>query len=119
MPMYEYRCDACGVFAAMGKMSTSSEPSACPDCNELSERILSAPRLAILGTAQRSAHERNEKSAHEPRAARRSSCGCTGGHTCGSSATSKKAAQESKAKEKGSLLQMQTKKTARPWMLGH
>ncbi|WP_267879250.1 FmdB family zinc ribbon protein [Methylobacillus glycogenes] len=64
--MYEYRCDACGVFAAMGKMSTSSEPTACPDCNELSERILSAPRLAILGTAQRSAHERNEKSAHEP-----------------------------------------------------
>ncbi|MFJ5445517.1 FmdB family zinc ribbon protein [Methylobacillus methanolivorans] len=116
MPMYEYRCDECGVFSALGKMSTSSEPTICPDCGELSERIVSAPRLAIMGKAQRSAHERNEKSAHEPRSTRRSSCGCSGGHTCGSSSTSK---QSTQGKEKGSLLQMQTKKTARPWMLGH
>jgi len=122
--MYEYRCDECGVFAALGKMSTSSEPTICPDCGELSERILSAPRLAIMGKAQRSAHERNEKSAHEPRSTRRSSCGCLGNHTCGSSAASKKSGQDTQGKrgegkEKGSLLQMQTKKTARPWMLGH
>ncbi|MFL9710029.1 FmdB family zinc ribbon protein [Methylobacillus sp. Pita1] len=116
MPMYEYRCDECGVFSALGKMSTSSEPTICPDCGELSERILSAPRLAVMGKAQRSAHERNEKSAHEPRSTRRSSCGCSGSHTCGSSSTSK---QSTQGKEKGSLLQMQTKKTARPWMLGH
>ncbi|MCB5184626.1 zinc ribbon domain-containing protein [Methylobacillus gramineus] len=119
MPMYEYRCDECGVFAALGKMSESSSPTICPDCGELSERILSAPRLAIIGKAQRSAHERNEKSANEPRSTRRSSCGCAGAHTCSSSSAKPSSAQGANAKEKGSLLQMQTKKTARPWMLGH
>lgn len=112
MPVYEYACKSCGVFTALRKMSASSEPAFCQDCGSESPRILSVPRLAVLGKAQRSAHERNEQSAHAPKTARRSSCGCTGTHTCKSSTAVNP--ETGKA-----ALQMQTKKTARPWMLGH
>jgi putative FmdB family regulatory protein len=111
MPVYEYACPDCGTFSALRKMSDSRLPAYCA-CGALSPRILSAPRLAVMDSARRSAHERNEKSAHEPRSTRRSSCGCSGSHTCNSGAA--KAPEQ-----KGSLLKMQTKKTARPWMLGH
>lgn len=112
MPVYEYACNTCGVFTALRKMSESSEPAFCQECGAESERIISAPRLAVLGKTQRVAHERNEKSAHEPNVGRRSSCGCTGTHTC--STTTKVNPETGKA-----ALQMQTKKTARPWMLSH
>ncbi|MBF4990258.1 FmdB family zinc ribbon protein [Methylophilus sp. QUAN] len=112
MPLYEYECDCCGVFTALRKMSESSLPADCEYCGAESPRILSVPKLAIMDKHQRSAHERNEKSAHEPRSARRSSCGCTGSHTC---KTTTKLNEET-----GKLpMQMQTKKTARPWMIGH
>lgn len=112
MPVYEYECNTCGVFTALRKMSESSEPAFCQECGAESGRILSAPRLAVLGKTQRVAHERNEKSAHEPNVGRRSSCGCTGSHTCNT--TTKINPETGK-----SALQMQTKKTARPWMLSH
>lgn len=111
MPLYDYRCEHCGTFSAMQKMSQAAEPCLCPDCGEWSERIISAPRLALMDSGIRSAMARNEKSAHAPRQARRSSCGCSGSHTCGSSNAS------SQTEKPG--LQMQTKRTARPWMLGH
>ena len=108
MPMYEFHCDHCGGFSALRKMSESQAPAVCEECGALSPRVMSAPRLALMGKAARNAHERNEKSAHEPAIRRRSSCGCTGTHTCKSSSPDKKPG-----------LQMQTKKSARPWMLGH
>ena len=112
MPMYEYECASCGVFTALRSMRASQDPVACDTCGAPSQRIMSAPRLAILGKFQREAHERNEQSAHAPRQARRSSCGCTGTHTCKS--TTKVNPDTGKA-----ALQVQTKKTARPLMLGH
>lgn len=118
MPIYDYRCESCGDFEAWGKISESSAPALCEDCGDYAVRIITAPSLAILGGAQRKAHERNEKAAHEPRVTRRSSCGCNGSHTCSSSASKKEGADKKKvAKTNG--LEMQTKKTARPWMLGH
>ncbi len=112
MPVYEYECKSCGVFTALRKMSESSHSAYCQDCGAESSRIMSAPKLAVLAKSQRTAHERNEKSAHEPNTARRSSCGCTGSHTCNT--TTKVNPDTGKA-----ALQMQTKKTARPWMLSH
>lgn len=122
MPLYEYECTSCGVFSALRKMSESSLAVMCEECGEMSERIISAPHLAVLDKSQRVAHERNEKAANEPRMSRRSSCGCTGSHTC--KATESKAASNKKVAGKQSdasapALQMQTKKTARPWMLSH
>ncbi|WP_137719172.1 FmdB family zinc ribbon protein [Methylobacillus flagellatus] len=119
MPLYEYECAHCGTFTALRKMSESQDPAPCEFCGDLGQRILSAPRLAVLDKATRIAHERNEKSAHAPRAARRSSCGCTGGHTCKPATDTQTSNTSAPAKQKGSLLKMQTKKTARPWMLGH
>lgn len=81
MPVYEYECETCGVFSALRKMSESNAPAFCGECGGESPRIMSAPRLAVLDRTQRVAHERNEKSAHDPKVARRSSCGCTGSHT--------------------------------------
>lgn len=116
MPIYDYRCVQCGEFTALRKMSESDLAVACPNCGYASERMITAPQLAILGKAQRSACERNEKSAHEPAVRRRGGCGCSGAHTCSTSA-GKKSAEKAAAKNGG--FEMQTKKTARPWMLGH
>ena len=114
MPLYEYRCNDCGPFTTLRKMSEASKPAFCDNCGGISSRVISVPHYALLGQSQRLAHERNEKSAHEPRTARRSSCGCTGGHTC-----STKTEQVKKPEQPGNGFQMQTRKTARPWMLGH
>lgn len=114
MPLYDYRCDDCGDFSEMQKMSQSSEPSHCPTCGDLAQRIITAPRLALMDRGTRNAMERNEKSAHAPRQARRSSCGCSGTHTCSSTA---KTSSSEQAEKPG--FRMQTKKNARPWMLGH
>ena len=117
MPLYDYHCDSCGDFTALRKMSESSLPAPCEFCGDSSLRVITAPNFALLGKAQRAAHERNEKSAHEPRSVRRSSCGCTGAHSC------KPASDNSKVQAKTDnpvpALQMQTKRSARPWMLGH
>ena len=119
MPLYEYRCDDCGTFSAIRKMSESSMQGICGDCGAACERIISAPYFAILGKEQRVAHERNEKSAHEPGTMRRSSCGCSGGHTCHTDKSNAKKDQASQSENQGAVFQMQTKKTARPWMLSH
>jgi putative FmdB family regulatory protein len=114
MPLYEYECGVCGVFTVLRKVSECSAPVTCEECGGVGVRIISAPNLSILNKAQRSAHERNENSAHAPGVRRRSSCGCTGTHTCKSTGT-----DTSQAEKKSTGFQMQTKKTARPWMLGH
>ncbi|PCJ31154.1 MAG: hypothetical protein COA90_06995 [Gammaproteobacteria bacterium] len=114
MPLYDYRCDSCGTFTELKKMSESAKPAHCDVCGELSQRIMSAPKLALLSSSTRTSHERNEKAAHEPRQMRRSSCGCSGSHTCKPNNK-----QNSNSTNKGNGLLMQTKKTARPWMLGH
>lgn len=114
MPLYDYQCESCGTFTALRKMSESANPTLCESCGEMAPRIISAPHLALVSSSTRVAHERNEKAAHEPRQARRSSCGCTGSHSC------KPASKEKdNSTTKGHGLSMQTKKTARPWMLGH
>jgi len=121
MPLYEYRCDDCGTFSAIRKMSESGLQGICKNCGAASERIISAPHIALVGNDQRVAHERNEKSAHEPATRRRSSCGCSGGHTCqpGTDKPRTKKDQASRSEQQGAVFQMQTKRTARPWMLGH
>lgn len=118
MPLYEYQCHDCGPFTAIRKMSESTSPAICAQCGAVSERVISAPHFALLGKAQRQAHETNERSAHEPKSVRRSSCGCSGAHTCKPSKdTTKAGSSGNQAQANG--YQMQTKKTARPWMLGH
>lgn len=111
MPLYEYECPTCGVFSEMHPISQAQQPAPCPECGASSARRISAPFIAGLSTAVRNAHERNERSAHEPRLARKSSCGCTGAHTC-------RPRQDNPATT-ATRVQASTRLNQRPWMLGH
>jgi len=101
MPIYEYQCEDCGVFSEFAKMSEASMPAACPVCQDMAPRILSVPRLTTLSRTQRSAYERNEKSAHEPRRGKRHGCAGHDGASCGHNRP------------------RPTRQPRRPWMLGH
>ncbi|EMR13518.1 regulatory protein fmdB [Methylophaga lonarensis MPL] len=114
MPLYDYRCEQCGTFTALRKMHQAGDDITC-DCGLPARRVVTAPHLALMDGATRIAMARNEKSADSPRLARRSSCGCTGAHTCKTDSSASSKHQEGNS----TGLKMQTKKTARPWMLGH
>jgi putative FmdB family regulatory protein len=66
MPLYDYRCPDCGQFRAWQRMTAAAEPVACPNCQALAGRLMAAPNLALMPAHNRVAHQRNEKSAHEP-----------------------------------------------------
>ena len=84
MPTYDYACPACGGFDAFRTLGARNEPAACPDCGTASPRMFaSAPRLALLEGATRSAIELNERARHEPKSSRDyarlrhpAGCGC-------------------------------------------
>ncbi len=41
MPLYEYICEKCDkVFEALGSMSNSEKPAACPKCGASADRIM-------------------------------------------------------------------------------
>lgn len=100
MPVYEYHCNTCGPFAELRPMSQHAVNQPCPSCGIDSKRVISAPNLSRVSRNTRIAHERNERSAHEPtrmNVAHKH----THEHKCGPSC------------------QHSTKKNSRPWMLGH
>lgn len=126
MPMYEYKCPDHGVFEQLGSLDSFDQPSMCPQCQLLSQRIVAIPP-AILEEikAKRLAQELNEKAQHEPLAmttseyeereierkartkhAHGSSCGC-----------------DSKSKSKNMLMYTADGNkmfpTMRPWMISH
>lgn len=67
MPLYDYHCPGCGDFRAWRRMSESGDPAVCPSCDEPAARSVVAPGLALMASNNRTAHQRNEKSAHEPK----------------------------------------------------
>jgi len=67
MPLYDYTCRACGDFRAWRTMSAAAKTVACPSCDAPAGRTMVAPNLALMHAHSRIAHQRNEKSAHEPR----------------------------------------------------
>ena len=71
MPLYDYECGTCGEFRAWRKMSEWEASVPCPVCSLPASRLAAAPMLGILSTNNRIAHERNERSAHEPKVMRR------------------------------------------------
>ena len=58
MPLYEFRCEDCGVFDLWRSLSESSAPAHCPDCKEPARRIFSPP--AILSNSLRLKQENSE-----------------------------------------------------------
>ena len=96
MPLYEYDCSQHGVFESMHSMQNADEPERCPSCGAPAPRILSAPRLACIGANERIARDRNEKSRHEPRVAKKSA-----------------------AKPKSERPALRSSHSSRPWVLEH
>lgn len=103
MPVYDYSCASCGEFAVLRPMAEYLEPHDCPGCGEPAPRVLlTAPRLATMGSAQRTAFQTNERAAHAPRQGTGHVHGPACG--CGSSRTASGA---------------KTFPDARPWMISH
>jgi len=75
MPLYDYCCPECGGFRTWRRMSEAGDPSACPTCNTPARRTVVAPNLALMPASNRTAHQRNEKSAHEPEVVSKSRMG--------------------------------------------
>ena len=103
MPIYEYECDQHGTFSQLKGISNRNDDTVCPLCGHTSSRVISKPSLSIMSASNKTAWERNEKSAHEP--IRRSKHVCN--HTC----------NHNKSSNNRKII----KPTAgsRPWMLGH
>ena len=49
MPLYEFRCNDCGIFDEWRTMSESSNPAHCPHCQELAKRIFSNVGIKLNG----------------------------------------------------------------------
>ena len=114
MPTYDYACADCGNFSALRPMSARNEACPCPRCGTAAYRVmLSAPTLATLDSASRSAHATNERAAHAPmtsaeyatRHKHGPGCGCCGGKP---SKATLRAPDGSKAFP-----------AKRPWMISH
>lgn len=67
MPVYEYECAEHGRFESLRALAEYAEPASCPTCESAAPRVLSTPHLSSLARGTMLAHERNEKSRHEPR----------------------------------------------------
>lgn len=110
MPLYDYQCPQHGAITEMRSIAAREAPASCPSCGALSSRVVSAPRLALMSAANRTAWARNERSAHEPRQTVRSACGHVhrAGESCGG------------GRREGTKVQLNAGNPgSRPWMLGH
>ncbi len=106
MPIYEYECSEHGEFELIRSMREAGEAGQCPLCLTQCRRIVSAPHVTGMPKAAVVAHERNERSQHEPRVASRHVCnsGCRHGATKSGAA-------------RGAGVKKYT--GARPWVIEH
>ena len=49
MPLYEYRCEKCGRFESLQKVSDAPHKT-CPTCGASVERLISAPAFQFKGS---------------------------------------------------------------------
>lgn len=47
MPLYEYRCQSCGDFEQWRSLAEVSTPMVCPTCDQVAQKIFSAPNLNL------------------------------------------------------------------------
>ncbi|MGQ4808651.1 hypothetical protein NKDENANG_02039 [Candidatus Entotheonellaceae bacterium PAL068K] len=68
MPLYHYYCETCrNEFVVMRRLSEHKLPGQCPGCGGAAPRVLKAPHINTMAKNSRIAHQRNERSADEPR----------------------------------------------------
>jgi putative FmdB family regulatory protein len=113
MPLYEYVCGRCGPFSGWGSMQAYAQPASCSHCGTTSPRMVASPNLARSSHPVRLAHERNERSAHEPRVMRREQM--PGGHDADAHHDHAHPAAPPQAAPLGKNLHRSTRR----WMIGH
>jgi len=111
MPPYDYECETCGAFREWRNMSQSGERVPCPTCLRPAPQCIAAPMLAVLPRNTRIAHERNERSAHEPKVGRREHLPQDKSHRGHAPPRNPKLARE--------FGHVQESHSHRPWMVGH
>lgn len=47
MPLYEFRCQKCGLFEEWRTMAEVSNPIVCPSCQSAARRIFSPPAVML------------------------------------------------------------------------
>jgi putative FmdB family regulatory protein len=50
MPLYEYRCDACGHVTEIIQRLGKAAPPPCPNCGGATHKMVSAPAIQFKGT---------------------------------------------------------------------
>ena len=59
MPIYDFECADCGPFVVMRRIADRDAACHCPDCGNEGTRVVTAPSLALMGSASRAAHATN------------------------------------------------------------
>lgn len=55
MPVYDYKCQKCGMISEMFQRKASDRPESCPQCGSSSlEKMLSAPGLVKMAETSKS-----------------------------------------------------------------
>lgn len=113
MPLYDYHCAGCGPFQAWRPMSEADAAGICPVCAASAARIVLAPYLNTMRATTRIAHERNERSADEPRVMSRAELDRHGRR--------RQACAHDHAADtpRGSRLEPGAVRSPRRWMIGH
>jgi putative FmdB family regulatory protein len=47
MPLYDFRCEACGDFEAWRTLAELGTPMLCPNCETVTKRIFSPPNVNL------------------------------------------------------------------------
>ena len=115
MPLYDYSCDSCGEFRDWKDISQSSKPAPCPSCGNPSVRTIASPFLADMSSNTRIAHQRNEKSAHEPKIMSRKELDRSGTRRSGAHGHDGHCHGHGHGSGNG----MRQHVSSRPWMIGH
>ena len=67
MPTYDYSCNSCGSFDTIRAISMRDQPAPCPECGQLSDRVLVfGSNLSCVDAQTRQAMEGNERASHLP-----------------------------------------------------
>jgi putative FmdB family regulatory protein len=115
MPTYGYFCETCGPFDALRPMAEHDRPLDCPRCGDAAPRAFpTAPRLATMDGARRTAFATNERSAHAPKrsgAVTNEACRLHGHDGGGHKAKNGRAVYRADGSK--------TFPSARPWMISH
>ncbi|WP_290367639.1 FmdB family zinc ribbon protein [Rhodococcus spelaei] len=66
IPLYQFRCAACGPFDRTFPMATVPDAAGCPTCASAARRQITGPRLAHGATAAMCLLDATKRSASEP-----------------------------------------------------